>query len=142
MINSLTQQFSEIFIQISPKILWLAQATEDEPLGKASEFFKEITAFKLVQALLVVFVTYWAIFAVEKLLNWFSERVALRFRLSVKQSLPFWRAFCLTLAGIFLGNLLLNLSPQNVFAITGTVAVALGFAFKDYASSVIAGVIA
>ena len=38
-------------------------------------------------------------------------------------------------------NLFLNLSRDNLVAVTGTVAVALGFAFKDYASSIIAGII-
>jgi small-conductance mechanosensitive channel len=38
--------------------------------------------------------------------------------------------------------LFINLSGNNILAVTGTVAVALGFAFKDYVSSVIAGLIA
>ena len=42
---------------------------------------------------------------------------------------------------ILLMNLFLNLSRENVLAVTGTVAVALGFAFKDYASSIIAGIV-
>ena len=42
----------------------------------------------------------------------------------------------------YLLNLFLNLSEANLFALTGTIAVALGFAFKDYVSSVIAGLLA
>ncbi|NJK37595.1 MAG: mechanosensitive ion channel family protein [Oscillatoriales cyanobacterium RM2_1_1] len=121
-------------------MFWLAQA-KNETLDKASELVRDITTFRVAQALIIIFITYWVIFSIEKLLIWLSEKAALRFRLTIKQSLPFWRAFCLTLAGIFLGNLLLNLSESNVLAVTGTVAVALGFAFKDYASSVIAGII-
>ena len=47
----------------------------------------------------------------------------------------------MTTTVVTLMNLFLNLSQDNLLAVTGTVAVALGFAFKDYASSVIAGII-
>jgi small-conductance mechanosensitive channel len=47
----------------------------------------------------------------------------------------------LSIALVILMNQLLNLSKENVFAITGTVAVAVGFAFKDYVNSIIAGVL-
>ncbi len=47
----------------------------------------------------------------------------------------------LTTTTIVLLNLFLNLSKENILAVTGTVAVALGFAFKDYASSIIAGIV-
>ncbi len=109
---------------------------------KASEILAEITTFKIFQAIIILLVAYASILAIDKLINWLSEKVPLRFRLSIKQSLPFWHAFVLGFAGILLINLFLNLSPNNLLAITGTAAVALGFAFKDYVSSVIAGVIA
>ncbi|MDJ0735770.1 MAG: mechanosensitive ion channel family protein [Nostocaceae cyanobacterium] len=109
---------------------------------KASEILAEITTFKLVQAIIILVSAYAALFAIDKLITWLSEKVPLKFRLSIKQSLPFWHAFVLGLAGILLINLFLNLSANNLLAITGTAAVALGFAFKDYVSSVIAGVIA
>nr|WP_263858073.1 mechanosensitive ion channel family protein [Waterburya agarophytonicola] len=47
----------------------------------------------------------------------------------------------LTTATVVLMNLFLNLSKENILAVTGTVAVALGFAFKDFASSIIAGIV-
>ncbi len=119
----------------------LAQ-TGSETLNEKIELLSEVTLPKIIQAVVVIIVTYWATLTIEKILNWFSERVALRFRLTVKQSLPFWRALLLTVAVVFLSNLFLNLSPSNLVAVTGTIAVALGFAFKDYASSVIAGLIA
>ena len=47
----------------------------------------------------------------------------------------------LTITIAVLMNMFLNLSKENILAVTGTVAVALGFAFKDYASSIIAGIV-
>lgn len=110
--------------------------------NKIQDVLAEITTGKVAQAILALLAAYLAIFLSERLINWFSERVPLRFRLSVKQSLPFWQAFVVGLVLIVLMRLFLNLSSSNILAITGTVAVALGFAFKDYVSSVIAGIIA
>lgn len=102
----------------------------------------EITLTKVVQAVLTLIIAYAVLYFTDKIINWLSEKVPLKFRLAVKQSLPFWRAFWLGLAIFILVSLFLNLSSRNLLAVTGTVIVALGFAFKDYASSVIAGIIA
>lgn len=114
----------------------------NETVDKLSELVADITTFKVVQAIVILAVAYGAMYAIEQAVNWLSEKVPLRFRLGIKQSLPFWRAFLIGLSGVLLVNLFLNLSPGNVLAVTGTVAVALGFAFKDYVSSLIAGIIA
>ncbi len=111
-------------------------------LEEASEILAEITTPKIIQAALITIVTYFGVFAIDKFINWLAEKVPLKFRLSVKQSLPFCRAFLLGLASLLLLRLFLKLSSINFIAVTGSVAVALGFAFKDYASSVIAGLIA
>lgn len=111
-------------------------------MDNASQIISEITLWKVIQGLITVIVAYLALWAIDKLIHWLSEKVALKYRLNVKQSLPFLRAFTIGLAIVTLLNLYLNLSANNVIAITGTVAVALGFAFKDYASSLIAGMIA
>jgi small-conductance mechanosensitive channel len=107
-----------------------------------NDFIREIGFIEAIQAAVTIAIAYWGSILLERTINWLSEKVPLRYRLSIKQSLPFWRAFLLGLASVILINLFLDLSQQNILAITGTVAVALGFAFKDYASSVIAGIIA
>lgn len=120
---------------------WLAQAGS-ETAEKAKEIFTDITQLKIIKALLVIFLSYLALSIVNKIVVWLSENVALKFRLKVKQALPFLRAFLLSISVFILGNLFLDLSLSNLIAVTGTIAVALGFAFKDYVSSVIAGLIA
>ena len=117
-------------------------AQTNNQLENASKIISDITLEKIIHGLIVVAFAYGGLWAINKLINWLSEKVALKYRLSVKQSLPFLRAFTTGLAIVILLNLYLNLSANNVIAITGTVAVALGFAFKDYASSLIAGIIA
>lgn len=108
----------------------------------ARDLLAEITTWKLTQAIAILTLTYAAIFLGDRLVNWFSEKVPRQSRLVVKQSLPLLRALILVGTITLLSNLLLDLSDVNLLAVTGTVAVTVGFAFKDYASSVIAGVIA
>jgi len=108
---------------------------------QTKQIITEITTWKISQGLIVLAISYIIINVVDKLVIWVSEKVAKEYRLQVKQFLPFFRMMVLTITIIFLMNLFLNLSRENLVAVTGTVAVALGFAFKDYASSIIAGII-
>ncbi|MEO1763762.1 MAG: mechanosensitive ion channel family protein [Cyanobacteria bacterium J06629_18] len=124
--------------------LIFAQSGENaakETAEQTKQIITEITTWKISQGLIVLAISYITIKVVDKLLIWVSEQVAKEYRLQVKQFLPFFRMMVLTITVIFLMNLFLNLSRDNLVAVTGTVAVALGFAFKDYASSIIAGII-
>ena len=112
-----------------------------ETAEQTKQIITEITTWKISQGLIVLVISYITISVVDKLVIWVSEKVAKEYRLQVKQFLPFFRMMVLTITIIFLMNLFLNLSRENLVAVTGTVAVALGFAFKDYASSIIAGII-
>lgn len=122
----------------------LAQSAGDaaqETAEQTQQIITEITTWKISQGLIIVGISYITIKVVDKLLIWVSEKVPKEWRLQVKQFLPFLRMMVLTITIIFLMNLFLNLSRDNLVAVTGTVAVALGFAFKDYVSSIIAGIV-
>lgn len=107
----------------------------------AKELITEITTWKITKAIFIVVLAYWGIRTTDKLIEWLSEKVPPLYRLRVKQSLPICRALILIVAAIAVMNLFLNLSSGNLLAVIGTVGVTVGFAFKDYASSVIAGVV-
>lgn len=129
----------------------LAQSAKDtaENVGKAAsgranqtrELLSKITGPKILRALLILIVAY----VIIKIVDWsviaVSERVARYNRLRIKQFQPFIRTLVTTVTVVMLMNLFFNLSQENVLAVTGTVAVAVGFAFKDYASSIIAGIV-
>lgn len=119
----------------------LAQIGGDS-VERELNFFSEVTLEKIAIALFIIVVAYGLVRLSEKLINWLSEKVPSHFRLVVKQSVPFWRALVIFTAVVLGLNLFVELSPSNLLAITGTIAVALGFAFKDYISSLIAGVVA
>lgn len=138
------------YLTASPT-LWLAQLAQasdteaaqaaSDTADKTKELLAKITGAKILQALVILVVAYLVIKAVDWLVIALSERVARYNRLRIKQFQPFTRTLVMTVTVIMLMNLFLNLSRENVLAITGTIAVALGFAFKDYASSIIAGIV-
>ncbi len=116
-----------------------AQLLDDN--GIADRLLTEITVNKILKALISVFVAYGISVSIQSFVNWLSERVPRLFRLTIKQSVPFWKGLILIVTVVYLLNLFLNLSEKNLLALTGTIAVGLGFAFKDYVSSIIAGVV-
>ncbi len=118
----------------------LAQAptTEDLPRRLLTDF----TVQKILRAVVAIAIAYGTMALIQGTINWLSERVPRRLRLLIKQSIPFWKGLILILILTYLLNLFFNLSQNNLIALTGTIAVALGFAFKDYVSSIIAGAVA
>ena len=131
-------------MNIQAHIYFLAQSgvsTAKSTAAEAQNIVSKITTGKIAQAILIVLSAYLTLKILDKLVIWLSEKIAKEWRLRVKQFLPFLRMFVLTTTTVILMNLFLNLSKENILAVTGTVAVALGFAFKDYASSIIAGIV-
>lgn len=133
-------------------VLTLAQSAAEsagKAAGKAAsdtanqtrQILSKITGTKIIQAVFILIVAYGTIKLVDWLVIYLSEKAARHSRLRIKQFQPLVRTFVMTVTVILLMNLFLNLSRENVLAVTGTVAVALGFAFKDYASSIIAGIV-
>ncbi|HHP7231225.1 MAG TPA: mechanosensitive ion channel family protein [Xenococcaceae cyanobacterium] len=123
---------------------WLAQSAGEaakETVAETREIVSKITTGKIAQAIFILVTAFVLLRLLDKVIIWLSERIAKEWRLRVKQFLPFLRMLVLTTAAIVLMNLFLNLSQENILAVTGTVAVALGFAFKDYVSSIIAGIV-
>lgn len=138
-------KFCGYFSMWLPKLsFYLAQSVGDsaqETAEQAKDLLTEITLMKIVEATIIVVVAFALTKLLDRVLFWVSEKIAKEWRLRVKQFVPFVRMLVLTTALVLLLNRFLNLSQQNVLAITGTVALALGFAFKDYVSSIIAGLL-
>ncbi|MBE9138712.1 mechanosensitive ion channel family protein [Nodosilinea sp. LEGE 07088] len=103
---------------------------------------RDISLGRLFKAALSVLLAYLLVTAIQSLTNWLSEKVPRQFRLVIKQSIPFLKGLILLGVIAYMVRLFLNVSQQNLLALTGTLAVALGFAFKDYVTSIIAGVVA
>jgi small-conductance mechanosensitive channel len=100
-----------------------------------------ITWEKILSTILAVVICYGVLTSIQFITTWSSERVPRRYRLLIKQSVPFWKALVLTIVVSYVINLFFKLSGQNLLALSGTIALTLGFAFKDYITAVIAGII-
>lgn len=120
---------------------WLLAQNDSNAAQRLNDLFKEPTIRAFVQAVLTLVIAYGLLLSIQSFTTGISEKVPRRFRLIVKQAVPLLKALVLVIAIARLLPLFVNLSGSNLIAFTGTVAVALGFAFKDYVSSVIAGVV-
>jgi small-conductance mechanosensitive channel len=121
---------------------WLLAQSDVLPSENSVEnLFKELSTLAIVQAALAIAIAYGLLMGIQSGANAVSEQVPRRFRLIIKQSVPVLKALILVVAITRLLQLFVNLTGSNLLALTGTIAVALGFAFKDYVSSIIAGVV-
>ena len=83
-----------------------------------------------------------AVWLIRRAVPWVAELVPTRFRLYVLGTVPIARLVLMLGAIVWIVPILFNVTLQNFLLIAGAVSVAIGFAFKDYVSSLIAGVVA
>ncbi|ESA38619.1 mechanosensitive ion channel [Leptolyngbya sp. Heron Island J] len=119
----------------------LATAQDLTTAADALDIFKRPNTSEILQGSFAVLAAYGLLFLIRIGTDILSEQVPRRFRLIIKQSVPFLKGIVLIVTIAYLLPLFLNLTGSNLIALTGTIAVALGFAFKDYASSIVAGVV-
>ena len=91
---------------------------------------------------IVVLGTWLAIFLVRLTLPYLAARGPSRVRLYLLAAVPIIRLVLLVVAILWIVPIVFNITFQNFLVISGAASVAIGFAFKDYVSSLIAGVVA
>lgn len=94
-----------------------------------------LLAFGLVAAALAAWATSW-------LLPKLAEAFPARFRTRVLTLVPALRLAIGLTAIVWAVPKVIAPTPQNLVAVVGALGIALGFAFKDYVASLVAGVIA
>lgn len=109
---------------------------------EVSRILRDWDEIPVLEALLVLVAGFLLILAIKWSFPRFTKRLPGRFRLWVLPWEPVLRMGVLLLMIAWLIPLFIHPTPENVLAISGALAVVLGFAFKDYASSLIAGVVA
>ena len=106
-----------------------------------TEIISHLTLLNVVR-ILVLLALFWLLLRVlQWFLPWLAEQIPSRFRLYVLPLLPILQLMIVVLALIRIVPLIIDPTPENVLAISGAVAIAIGFAFQDYVSSLIAGVV-
>ncbi|MGB3795649.1 MAG: mechanosensitive ion channel domain-containing protein [Alteraurantiacibacter sp.] len=95
-----------------------------------------------VEIALIVLFTWATIILARKVLPYLAERGPSQARLYLLGAVPIIRLFLLVTAVLWIIPLIFNVTFQNFLVIAGAASVAIGFALKDYASSLIAGIVA
>ncbi|MEC9491136.1 mechanosensitive ion channel family protein [Flexistipes sp.] len=110
--------------------------------NQIGNIFKSLDSAALLELAIIVVTAILLIVAVQRIVPWVANRLPGRNRLYVLSIVPFFRLLVI-LAAIFMAiPLLIEPSLQNMVAILGSLGLVLGFALKDYASSLIAGIVA
>ncbi len=133
----------------------MLQETEKKATGSADSVTGSMSAkddaVKLINDLqdisfgeiaLVIAVTGVAIMLVRRVLPFLAERGPNQVRLYLLGAVPIIRLLLMTVAVLWIFPIIFNVTFQNFLVIAGGASVAIGFAFKDYVSSLIAGIVA
>lgn len=111
-------------------------------LSESARLFRDWGEIDWVQAVLALAVVLALLsvlkFLVPKVVSFLPDR----FRFWILPWEPVLRLVILVSAVVFITPLFIEPTAENLLATVGAMAVALGFAFKDYVSSLIAGVVA
>ncbi len=114
------------------------QATQEE----ISRILRDWSEIRLLEAGTVLACGFLVIFLLKLVIPRLAKRLPNRFRFWVLPWEPLLRAMVLLGVLAYVIPLFIHPTPENLLAISGALAVVLGFAFKDYASSLIAGAVA
>ncbi|MEO7916032.1 MAG: mechanosensitive ion channel domain-containing protein, partial [Dokdonella sp.] len=114
-------------------------ASDQEATVKLINDLQDIS-FGKISAIIVG--TWVAIFLFRLVLPYLAERGPKQFRLYLLGAVPIIRLLLLTISILWVIPIIFNINFQNFLVIAGAAGVAIGFAFKDYVSSLIGGVVA
>ena len=95
-----------------------------------------------VEIAVIILLTSGAIWLVRRAVPFLADRGPSKLRLYVLAIEPVSRLLLLAVAIAWIIPIVFNITLQNFLVIAGAASVAIGFAFKDYVSSLIAGVVA
>jgi small conductance mechanosensitive channel len=106
------------------------------------QLFKSLDQIDYVRILLIFVVAWLLISRIERVLPYLAERLPGRMRLYILPTVPLLRLLILLLT---IGLIILQITKSSIeglVAILGAAGLAIGFSFKDYVSSLVAGLVA
>lgn len=106
-----------------------------------NQIFKRIDTVIVLEIAAILIAIGLLILLLQKGLPWIANQLPGKRRLFLLATIPLLRLALILVAFLMVIPLLIEPSFQNMIAFLGTVGVALGFALKDYVSSLIAGVV-
>jgi small conductance mechanosensitive channel len=112
---------------------------ENEP-SLATRVLRDLEPWALVEISLVVLAATAAVMAIERTTGFLAERASARFRRPLAMVGPLSRLLIIVAALVTVVGMLIKPTPENLVALFGALAVAIGFGLKDYVGSLFGGV--
>ena len=117
-------------------------APSEQGQQKAARLINDLQDISFTKIGMILIGTWLVILLARKVFPYLAERGPSQLRLYLLGAVPIIRLVLLTMAVLWVIPIVFNITLQNFLVIAGALGVAVGFAFKDYVSSVIAGVVA
>jgi small-conductance mechanosensitive channel len=124
------------------QVNFMPNETTDGAKKGVLKIINDFQDINFLYILLIVAGAWSVIFVVRKTLPFLAERVPNQLRLYLLGAVPIIRLFVMAIAIAWVVQIVFILTFENFLLIAGGASVAIGFAFKDYVSSLIAGVVA
>lgn len=109
---------------------------------KAANLLNDLQDINFVQIATILALSFGLIWVIRKTIPFLADRVPSRLRIYLLRAVPILRMMIIITALLWIIPLIFNITLQNFVVIAGAASVAIGFAFKDYVSSLIAGIVA
>ncbi|MGE0312539.1 MAG: mechanosensitive ion channel family protein [Lautropia sp.] len=117
-------------------------ASAEEGRVRAAQLLNDLQEISFTKIALIVAGTWLGIVLARKVLPFVAQRGPSQLRLYLLGAVPVIRLVLLAVAILWVIPIVFNVTLQNFLVLAGAVGVAIGFAFKDYLSSLIAGIVA
>ena len=112
------------------------------PSKKADKLLNDFEQIDFIEIGLVIVLTWATIAVLKRMLPLIAERAPNRVRLYLLGTVPIARLVLMSAAILWIIPIVFNVTLQNFVIIAGAASVAIGFAFKDYVSALVAGIVA
>lgn len=112
----------------------------EEP-NRYARLFNDIDAATVATVALILVATILLIVVSQRGLNWLANRLHGQLRFRVFALVPLSRLMLLIAAIVIIVPMIIDPSLRNMVTLFGAIGLAVGFALKDYVSSLIAGVV-
>lgn len=113
-----------------------------ETKQQAARLINDLQDINFAKIALIIFAAWLVVYIAQKLLPLLAQRGPSQARLYILNAVPIIRLLMVTFAILWVFPIVFNVTFQNFLVIAGGASVAIGFAFKDYVSSLIAGIVA
>lgn len=105
------------------------------------ELFQQLNQAAIIRGALVAGLALMLIGLSQKVIPLIADRLSGRQRLYALATVPLIRLVIILAALWMIISILVDPTTENIFALLGALGLALGFAFKDYVGSLIAGIV-